>query len=230
MKISAASSGSQEAGLAGHHRARHQPHVRSARLVQARPPLGPEFKRPQLVCLERHRPEISGHADHLHRYREIELDLGSGSRPVLLAPLLLAPARPHFAIRGGERGAGDEARARHTASTASVSTPSLSLERDGKKREPARDDSSQGLRAIDAYQARCCGEDNQCRRMGSIWAAATNAIWLTPAMPAYTWRSRRNAFDHDILVRRPTFQQLSMGDVPAQSCELDAEMVTDAAR
>ena len=54
------------------------------------------LERAQLVCLERHRPEISGHADHLHRHREVELDLGSGSRPVLLAPLLLAPAGSQF--------------------------------------------------------------------------------------------------------------------------------------
>ncbi len=66
----------------------------------------PEFLRPQLVCLERYRPEIPGHADHLHRYREIELDLGPGSRPVLLAPLLLAPAGPQFRQSArGERAA-----------------------------------------------------------------------------------------------------------------------------
>ena len=56
----------------------------------------PEFERAQLVCLERYRPEIPGHADHLHRYREVELDLGSGSRPVLLASLLLASAGSEF--------------------------------------------------------------------------------------------------------------------------------------
>ena len=87
---------SQAARPAGHHRTRHQPHLRPARLVQARPPQRSEIERAQLVCLERHRPEIPGHADHLHRHREVELDLGSGSRPVLLAPLLLAPAGPEF--------------------------------------------------------------------------------------------------------------------------------------
>ena len=35
-------------------------------------------------------------ADHLHRHRGLELDVGSGRRPVLLAPLLLAPARPEL--------------------------------------------------------------------------------------------------------------------------------------
>src|SRR2546430_8567837 len=34
----------------------------------------------------------SGHAHHLHRHREVELDLGQRGRAVLLAPLFLAPA------------------------------------------------------------------------------------------------------------------------------------------
>jgi maltose alpha-D-glucosyltransferase/alpha-amylase len=63
-------------GLRGHHRTRHQSHLRPARLVQARPPQRSEIERAQLVCLERHRPEVPGHADHLHRHREVELDLG----------------------------------------------------------------------------------------------------------------------------------------------------------
>ena len=42
----------------------------------------PGLERAQLVCLERHRPALSGHADHLHRYREVELDLGSRGRRV----------------------------------------------------------------------------------------------------------------------------------------------------
>ena len=81
---------------AGDHRAGGQPHLRPAPLVQARAPQRSEIERAQLVCVERYRPEIPGHADHLHRHREIELDLGSGSRPVLLASLLLAPARSQF--------------------------------------------------------------------------------------------------------------------------------------
>jgi hypothetical protein len=38
----------------------------------------------------------TGRAHHLHRHGEVELDLGPGSRPVLLAPLLQPPARPEF--------------------------------------------------------------------------------------------------------------------------------------
>ena len=40
----------------------------------------PGFKRAQLVCLERHRSEIPGHAYHFHRHGEIELGLGCRSQ------------------------------------------------------------------------------------------------------------------------------------------------------
>jgi hypothetical protein len=54
------------------------------------------FRQARLLRMERHRPEMAGDADHLHRYRKIQLDLGPGREGVLLAPLLLAPARPQF--------------------------------------------------------------------------------------------------------------------------------------
>ena len=62
---------------AGHHRAGDEPHLGSAPLV----PGGaqrPELAAPRLLCLERHRPEVPGRADHLHRHRALQLDLGSG--------------------------------------------------------------------------------------------------------------------------------------------------------
>ena len=46
----------------------------------------------QLVRVERHRPEVSGGAHHLHRHRALQLDLGPGGQAVLLAPLLQPPA------------------------------------------------------------------------------------------------------------------------------------------
>ncbi len=55
-----------------------------------------DHRRAQLVRLERHRPELLRHAHHLQRHREIELDVGSGGRRLLLAPLLLAPAGPEL--------------------------------------------------------------------------------------------------------------------------------------
>ena len=42
-------------------------------------------------------------ADHLRRHRAVELDLRPGARPVLLAPLLLPPARPELRQPGRRR-------------------------------------------------------------------------------------------------------------------------------
>ena len=39
---------------------------------------------------------LPGRAHHLHRHREVELDLGPGGQAVLLAPVLLPPARPQL--------------------------------------------------------------------------------------------------------------------------------------
>ena len=33
---------------------------------------------PRFLCLERQRPEVPGHPDHLPRYRKVQLDLGPG--------------------------------------------------------------------------------------------------------------------------------------------------------
>jgi maltose alpha-D-glucosyltransferase/alpha-amylase len=41
---------------------------------------------------QRHGPAIPRRADHLHRHREVQLDLGPGGQGLLLAPVLLAPA------------------------------------------------------------------------------------------------------------------------------------------
>ncbi len=44
----------------GHHRAGHQPHVRPASLVPARPPRQAGLGGARFLCLERHRPEVQG--------------------------------------------------------------------------------------------------------------------------------------------------------------------------
>ena len=80
----------------GDHRAGDQPHVRPAPLV----PAGPARRRPA----RRSGTSTSGAtptsstpgADHLHRLRDLELDLGPGGRRLLLAPLLPPPARPEL--------------------------------------------------------------------------------------------------------------------------------------
>src|SRR5687768_17795183 len=47
----------------------------------------------RVLRVERRRQEVRRHPHHLHGHRELELGLGSARRPVLLASLLLAPAR-----------------------------------------------------------------------------------------------------------------------------------------
>ena len=67
----------------------------------------PDSPEARLVRLVGHRRPLPGRADHLHRHRDLELDLGPGRRRVLLAPLLLPPARPQLRQ---PRGAGRDAR------------------------------------------------------------------------------------------------------------------------
>ena len=64
---------------ARHHRAGHQPQQRPASVVR-RVPLRPRQSQARLVCVERHRPEVCRRADHLHRHRDEQLDLGRRSR------------------------------------------------------------------------------------------------------------------------------------------------------
>ena len=61
----------------------------------------------RLVRLERRRPAVRRGPHHLRRHRAVELDLGPGPRAVLLAPLLLPPARPQLRQ---PRGPGGDAR------------------------------------------------------------------------------------------------------------------------
>ena len=68
----------------------------SAGLAQAR-----------LVRVVGHGPSLRGRADHLHRHRDLELDVGRDGRRLLLAPLLLPPARPQLRQ---PRGPGGDAR------------------------------------------------------------------------------------------------------------------------
>ncbi len=56
----------------------------------------PGSKLPRLLCLERHRPEVHRHPDHLSRHREVELDLGPRGQGLFLASLLQPPARPEL--------------------------------------------------------------------------------------------------------------------------------------
>jgi hypothetical protein len=69
-----------EARHSGHHRTGHQPHLGPAPVVPARPPQRSPARIIATSTSGPTRPEIRRHADHLHRYRAVELDLGSGGR------------------------------------------------------------------------------------------------------------------------------------------------------
>ena len=71
---------------------------------QAARQAAPRLARAQLLRLERHRHEVQRHPHHLHRQREVELDLGRHGGRLFLAPLLLASARSQLRQPGGVRG------------------------------------------------------------------------------------------------------------------------------
>lgn len=126
---------------AGHHRVGHQPHLRRACLV-------PAGRRARKGSAERNvyvwsdTPTPYGNARHLRGLRDLELDVGSGSGPVLLAPVLRSPTRLNFdnpavhrrRVRGDGPLAGDGSGRRPPGRH-----PYL-YEREGANlREPARD-------------------------------------------------------------------------------------------
>src|SRR5207244_344141 len=88
----------------GDHRARPQPHLRPAPLVPAGT-AGPAGQRPaRLLRLERHSGPLQGCPHHLQGLRDVELGLGPGGEGLLLAPLLLPPARPELGQPRGQAG------------------------------------------------------------------------------------------------------------------------------
>ena len=88
--------GSQAPRPARHHRARHQSHLRPARLVQARQAQPARLERAQLVRLERHRPEIPGTRIIFTDTEKSNWTWDAEAGAYLLAPLLLASARSQF--------------------------------------------------------------------------------------------------------------------------------------
>ncbi len=71
-------------------------------MVPARPPRPARQPGAQLLRVERHARPLRRGAHHLRRLRELQLVVGPGRRRLLLAPLLLPPARPEL---GQPRGA-----------------------------------------------------------------------------------------------------------------------------
>ena len=90
----------------GDRRPGHEPHLERSPVV---PGVALEPGQPQarLVRVVGHRRPLQGRADHLHRHRDVQLDLGPGRRRLLLAPVLLPPAGPQLRQ---PRGPGGDAR------------------------------------------------------------------------------------------------------------------------
>ncbi len=154
-------------------RAGHQPHLRSASVVPAGATRAEGLARARLLRVERHRHEVRRHAHHLHRHREVELDVRPGRRPVLLAPLLLAPAGPELRQPGGARGRPrrDALLARHGRRCAAARRHPLSdRARRHDQREPARNarhpqaDPPRARRALHRTRAAGRGEPVAVRR------------------------------------------------------------------
>ena len=81
---------------AGADRVGGQSHVGPASLVPVGSARPAGLTRARVLRVERHRPEVPRRPDHLHRHREIELDVGPGREGLLLASILLSPAGPEL--------------------------------------------------------------------------------------------------------------------------------------
>ena len=86
-----------------HHRHGHQPHLGRPPLVPGLP-LGPRGPLRGLLRVGRRRLRLRRRPHHLRGHRGVQLGLRRRARPVLLAPLLLPPARPQLPQPGGHRG------------------------------------------------------------------------------------------------------------------------------
>lgn len=165
-------------------------HLRPASLVHPRPPREEGVARPRLLRLVGQRREIPGYADHLHRHRAVQLDLGPGSPTVLLAPLLFPPAGPELRQPAGPaRGArGDALLAGHGRRRPAPGRDSLpDRTRRHQQREPAGDPpgaQAHPRRWTRTIPTACCwprptsGRKTPGRTSAARMAArATNATW-----------------------------------------------------
>ena len=75
--------------LVANHTSDQHPWFQESRSSQDNPEAG-------LVCLERHRYEVSWNANHLSRYRDVKLGVGSDFQVLLLASLLQSSAGPEL--------------------------------------------------------------------------------------------------------------------------------------
>ena len=166
-------------------RPRHEPHVDRPSVVPGEPHRSDRAVR-RLVRLGRRRHALERGAHHLHRHRAVELDVGPGARPVLLAPVLQPPARPELRQ---PRGAGADAEraallARPRARRLPARRRAVPLRaRRHERREPPGDarvpaaGPRRGRRALLGPRAARRGEPVAGRRRRSTSATATSATW-----------------------------------------------------
>ena len=116
-----------------------------------------------------HRREVQRRADHLHRHRDLQLDLGPGRRPVLLAPLLLPPARPQLRQPGRPRARCSTSCASGWTSgwTASASTPCPTS-------TSARAPTARTWRRRTSSCARCARPSTRSTPTASCWPRPTS--------------------------------------------------------
>ena len=169
-----------------HHRAGHQPHVGPAPLVPGVARRARRITGARLLRLERHEPEIPGRPHHLHRHREVELDLGRHGQGLLLAPVLPPPARSELRQPGGPRRGdqGDAVLARSRRRRPAARRRAVSdRARRHDLREPRRDARSSSSRSARRSTRRirtgCCWPRRTSGRptCARTSATATNATW-----------------------------------------------------
>ena len=177
--------------------------------------------------------------DHLRRHRDVQLDLRPRARAVLLAPVLLPPARPQ--LRQPRRPGGDARRAAvlagPRASTASGSTPcptSSSARAPTARTSPRRTSSSSGCARWSTRSTRtaCCWPRPTSGRRTSSSTSATpdggdecHMAFHFPLMPRIFMAVRRESALPDLGdpgADAGDPAELPVGHLPAQPRRADA--------
>ena len=173
----------------GDHRLRHEPHQRPAPVVPGQPGRPGRALR-RLLRVVRHRRALRGSARHLRRHRAVELDLGPGPPAVLLAPVLLPPARPELRQPQGPRrdARGDELLARHGPRRLPARRRAVPLRAARhQRREPAGDPR--------VPQARCAATSTTTTPGGCCWPRPTSGR-PTSSTTSATRAGRRRRVPH----------------------------------
>ena len=187
---------------AGDRRLRHEPHLRPAPVVPGLP-VRPERPVRRLLRLGRRRLRLPGRADHLHRHRDLQLELRPGPQAVLLAPVLRPPAGPE--LRQPRGAGGDPRRAEVLAGARHRRLPAgrgaLPVRAGGHQlREPARDarvpqaDPGRGGQGLPGPGAAVRGEPvaaGRGRTTSATRSRATSARWPSTSRSCRgsSWRS-----------------------------------------